>query len=198
MTTISEQKHRIRGQAIAARKLIPGPKKKNFDAAITRTVCSLPEINNARTICIYLAKDEEVETRTIVPTLITGNKVLVVPRVTDGDIVLYTISSLDEVACGSFGVYEPTPRGPHVAPDTVDLFIVPGLAFDRTGNRLGWGRGYYDRLLKHVTVPKIGLAFSCQIVPHIPRDSYDILMTAIVTEKELILPVIPAKAGIHH
>ncbi len=64
-----------------------------------------------------------------------------------------------------------------------DLYIVPGVAFDRQRNRLGRGRGYYDKLLAGVTAPKIGLAFSVQMVDKVPRASYDIPMTRVITEK---------------
>lgn len=67
--------------------------------------------------------------------------------------------------------------------ESADLYIVPGIAFDRQGNRLGRGRGYYDRLLAHVTAPKIGLAFSVQVIDKIPVTSYDVPMTMVITEK---------------
>lgn len=65
-------------------------------------------------------------------------------------------------------------------------FIVPGVAFDRSGHRLGRGRGYYDRLLSGVSAPKIALAFSFQLLPMLPYESHDIVMDVIVTEKEII------------
>ena len=70
---------------------------------------------------------------------------------------------------------------------TIDLYIVPGVAFDKNGNRLGRGRGYYDRLLANVTVPKIGLAFEIQMVAQVPTTSYDVPMTVVVTEKATFL-----------
>ena len=79
-----------------------------------------------------------------------------------------------------------------LAPESVDagdadLFIVPGVAFDRQGNRVGRGGGFYDRLLAHVTVPKIALAFDFQVLAEVPHTLYDISMTMIVTEKQIIL-----------
>lgn len=68
----------------------------------------------------------------------------------------------------------------------VDLFIVPGVAFDRKGNRLGRGSGYYDRLLTGIGVPKIGLAYSFQIVAEVPHSSYDVPMTMVITEEETL------------
>jgi 5-formyltetrahydrofolate cyclo-ligase len=70
----------------------------------------------------------------------------------------------------------------HMNGKHVDLFIVPGVAFDKKGNRLGRGRGFYDRLLKGVTVPKIGLAYEIQMVAKVPVTSYDIPMDIVVTE----------------
>ena len=64
-----------------------------------------------------------------------------------------------------------------------DLYIVPGLAFDRKGNRLGRGRGYYDRLLSGVAAPKIGLAFDIQVVAEVPCSSYDVPMDMVITER---------------
>ena len=80
-----------------------------------------------------------------------------------------------------------------IAPESVDalsadLFIVPGMAFDRQGNRVGRGGGFYDRLLAHVTVPKIALAFDFQVLAEVPHTLYDISMTMIVTEKQIISP----------
>lgn len=89
----------------------------------------------------------------------------------------------------TFVVVEPKPLQ---LPETLkaDLFIVPGVAFDREGYRLGRGKGYYDRLLKDVTAPKIGLAYSFQIVPRLPHNRYDIPMDIVVTESGIVIPAV--------
>lgn len=69
-----------------------------------------------------------------------------------------------------------------------DLYIIPGVAFDREGNRLGRGRGFYDRLLKAVKAPKIGIAFEKQMVAQVPHTKYDVPMTMVVTEYETYTP----------
>lgn len=72
------------------------------------------------------------------------------------------------------------------APDSrADLFIIPGIVFDHNGWRLGWGKGYYDKLLSGVAVPKIGLAYQKQIVAHVPHTSYDVPMDTVVTEENI-------------
>lgn len=70
--------------------------------------------------------------------------------------------------------------------DLVDLYIIPGIAFDRRGYRLGWGQGYYDRLLAGKSAPLFGIAYHCQILDHIPHEKHDIRMNLIVTDKEVI------------
>jgi 5-formyltetrahydrofolate cyclo-ligase len=74
--------------------------------------------------------------------------------------------------------------------DRLDLVVVPGVAFDPQGNRLGWGAGYYDRLLAQVRAdaPIVALAFECQIVPAIPPESHDVPVDVIVTEQRIIRP----------
>ncbi len=88
-----------------------------------------------------------------------------------------------------FGILEP-PRGTFTAqePDSLDLYILPGLGFDRQGSRLGYGRGHYDRLLEGIppSIQKIGIAFGFQIVPNIPQMPGDVLMDYIVTENGCI------------
>jgi len=73
--------------------------------------------------------------------------------------------------------------GKEISWESLDLYIVPGVAFDIHGNRLGRGRGFYDKLLAHVTVPKIGLAYSIQVLAEVPHSSYDVPMDMVVTEK---------------
>lgn len=82
-----------------------------------------------------------------------------------------------------YHILEPKKKTAIIDPKSIDLYIVPGIAFDRNGYRLGHGKGYYDRLLAGINVPKIGLAYSVQVVAELPRSSYDVPMTMVVTEE---------------
>ena len=75
---------------------------------------------------------------------------------------------------------------PPAAKETIDLVVVPAVAFDRRGYRVGYGGGYYDRFLAGLAVPTIGLAFSCQIIPEAPVGAYDQAVQGIITEQEWI------------
>ena len=87
-----------------------------------------------------------------------------------------------------FGLREPAADNPEVPLDQIDVMVIPGLAFDSTGTRLGWGKGYYDRALALTRAVRIGYCFALQIVPHVPRESYDIPMHHLVTEDGALSP----------
>jgi 5-formyltetrahydrofolate cyclo-ligase len=86
---------------------------------------------------------------------------------------------------GSFGIYEPTPGGQELAAQHLDGFLVPGLAYDYQGARLGRGKGYYDKALATSKAPKWGVAYDCQTFSEIPNEEHDIKMTGLISEKKL-------------
>ena len=143
-------------------------------------------MKQAGRICLYVSLPEEVDTHAIITTLFKEKRDVIVPRVTSDSMTLHSILSYDDLIVGSYDIKEPGAKGNNVSLDDIDLFVVPGIAFDRHGYRLGRGKGYYDRLLSRSKAIKIGLAFSCQIVSRLPRDIYDIPMDVVITEKETI------------
>lgn len=160
--------------------------KTKGDSDIIKKLLSRPEIIPSHTICTYVSYGGEVDTKKLIEQLLVIGKAVVVPKIKDNNLKLHRIFSLDDLERGHFGIPEPGSNCPVVDKQSVDLFIVPGIAFDRQGHRLGRGDGYYDKLLAGVTVPKIGLAYACQVIAEVPHTSYDVPMTALVTEKEAI------------
>jgi 5-formyltetrahydrofolate cyclo-ligase len=141
-------------------------------------------------LMIYLSFGNEVQTT----SFLTESSV-VVPYCEDDTIVPVRIFSREDIELGRFGILEPKQKirndvGRHVTPEQLDIVIVPGLAFDTSGNRLGRGKGYYDRFLSPLPakVILIGLAFECQIVKQVPVDYWDCPVSMIVTEKRIIRP----------
>src|SRR5262249_12044960 len=117
-----------------------------------------------------------------------------------GRIVLYRIESVEDLAPAPFGLLEPRKelRRKHrrITATTVSLFLVPGVAFDREGGRLGYGRGYYDSLLAGVKpfVPKVGIASEAQLVERVPMGPSDVPLPVIATEAQTYLCApIPAR-----
>jgi 5-formyltetrahydrofolate cyclo-ligase len=96
------------------------------------------------------------------------------------------VTSFADLVPGKFGIPEPRPETPCVAPTEPDLLVVPGVAFDRRGHRVGYGKGYYDRLLAVTGAPVMALAYGFQLVEHIPDEPHDRCMDYILTPEELI------------
>ena len=169
---------------IAKRRSMPAGERRKANHAIAKILLARVEWKKANTICLYVSLPEEVDTG----SLFGQKKSFVVPRVSDKDLILHQIQSPDDLIKGRFDIFEPKKSCPVVNVSVVDLFIVPGIAFDRKGYRLGWGKGYYDRLLAGVSATKIGLAYSFQIVSRLPHKRYDIPMDIVITEHETLSP----------
>lgn len=170
------------------RRNIPPREKLAASHTICETLLARPECKKATVICIYVSLPEEVDTKTLLRALFQQNKTVVVPRVSGDDLILHRMHTMNDLVPGKFGISEPKVSCPVIDTTSVDLFIVPGIAFDRSGYRLGWGKGYYDRLLAGVSAPKIGLAYSFQIVSRLPHHGYDIPMNIVITEHETFTP----------
>ena len=135
----------------------------------------------AHALC-WLTTPDELSTAQLLATI--GDKELYLPRVNGDDleIVAYNPTSL---TCGAYGIQEPVGEKT-VGIESIDTVIVPAMAYDRTGNRLGRGRGYYDRLLAGSRCRKIGFVYDCQIVDRVPTDQFDVAVDVIVTDKQII------------
>ena len=180
-------KQQIREQAHANRKAL-----ENKDE-LSRTICekfaALPDYQAARTVLFYLDVRAEVRTRHYLPTALTHGKKIVVPYCVDGLLELFHLEDMDELDVGMYKILEPkadlrSVPAKRVDVKEIDLVMVPGVAFDRTGARMGHGKGYYDKLLEHARLdtPLVALAFECQLFPEIPTQSHDVFMDKIITE----------------
>jgi len=187
-TTAPGAKQQIREQAHAARRALED--KDPRSARIMDRVLALPEYERARTVMFYIDVRAEVRTRASLPDALASGKRVIVPWCNaDGELELFHLESIDELEVGMYRILEPKAalrelREKHVAPDELDLILVPGVAFDRQGGRTGHGKGYYDKLLQHAraAAPLVALAFECQLFPEIPMHAHDIFMDKVVTE----------------
>jgi 5-formyltetrahydrofolate cyclo-ligase len=140
----------------------------------------------------YVDVRSEVRTRHALPAALASGKRIVVPYCVEGQLELFWLTNMDELTTGMYQILEPKEelrRLPEkkVAVSEVDLIMVPGVAFDRTGARMGNGVGYYDKLLERARpdTPLVATAFECQLFPEIPTALHDIFMDAIITEKTI-------------
>jgi 5-formyltetrahydrofolate cyclo-ligase len=159
---------------------------------IWERVVGLPCYQRARVLLGYMAFDHEVLTDSLMQQAMASGKQLVLPMVLGDrqEMALYLIEDLrSDVAPGYRGILEPQPQRTRVvAPETLELALIPGVAFDLRGGRLGLGAGFYDRLLSRLPrdIPTVGLAFDFQVIPRLPLQPHDMVVQAIVTEHRVI------------
>ena len=154
---------------------------------IRQRLLGIERVKQAKTICTFISAFKEPDTVEIIKELWEQDKKIVVP-ITDiesGTLSLSYINSMDDMKKGAYGILEPkTVRT--ADENNIDIILVPGLAFDRNGGRMGFGKGYYDRLLESSKAVKIGLCYDFQILEKIPTESHDVPMNFVITEKEIL------------
>ena len=178
-----ETKNELRRTVLQLKKNFSLEEKKQRSQAIWRKVLELSAVQNAKTILLYWSMDDEVFTHNVVQQLATEKTVLL--PVVDGNYLrIKQFRGLENMRAGEqFGIGEPT--GDDYT-GNIDVIVVPGVAFDRQCNRMGRGRGFYDRLLKMQNATKIGVAFDFQLFDSIPTEPFDVKMDFVLSETERV------------
>jgi 5-formyltetrahydrofolate cyclo-ligase len=161
-------------------------------AAIWERLSILKEFTTTARLLVYVSTGNEVDTQGLIRQLLAMGRQVCVPRFEPAT-EHYAASELQdfdaELTTGKYGILEPKPGVIRpVALDQIDATLVPGLAFDETGNRLGRGSGHFDRLLGRTSGVKIALAFDFQILDEVPAEAHDAHMDFIVTETRVVNP----------
>ncbi len=184
------EKAAIRRAALGKRNSFLPQLRAQLSEKIVQNALSLKELGNARCIAAFLPIGDEVDARKLLEKLMSLGKKVCIPVVAeDGSCIRFAnLKSFDEgLVAGPHGTLEPV-RKNFTDPGQIGIFFVPGLAFDRKGGRLGWGRGYYDRFFSESGARglRVGLAFGFQVGLRLPVERHDVLMDALVTEKEVL------------
>lgn len=135
----------------------------------------------AQTLLIYHSMKDEVQTHSFIEKW-SRTKRIVLPVVVGDVLELRLYTGPDDLAVGSYGIAEPIGE-PFTDYAAIGLVVVPGVAFDSKGHRLGRGKGYYDKLLPLIAAPKIGICFPFQLIEEVPAEPFDICMDAVITGK---------------
>ena len=184
-------KNKIRAEVLKRRNSIPLDLKKLKDDAIKKKLFNLEEFIDAKCVLMYVSFRTEVDTLGQLEGILNLGKKLIVPHVDSKQktLTLYEIKKTSELVPGYMGIPEPkVEEGRTVELKDIDVIVIPGTGFDINGNRLGYGGGYYDRLLSNAdkAIPKIALAFEEQIAEDIPAESHDMKVDIIVTDERVI------------
>ena len=150
-------------------------------AIIATRVNAILVQNPPGVLALYAAKGSEVDTAPIDAAAREAGWRVAYPRVTEDRVLAFHAVALDELVPAAMDLREPPATSPQVTPD---VFVVPGLAFDREGGRVGWGRGHYDATLANAPrALRIGVAFEAQMVPRVASEPHDVEMHVVLTER---------------
>lgn len=185
----------IRAALLAQRKHLSLDTCLHQSLVVQERFLQLPEFAAARTLALYSPILNEVFTEEVFTQARKLSKRVVFPRVQGTEMQFFEVAGHEELRAGNFGILEPQGAQP-IPIAELDLLLVPGVAFDQAGHRLGYGKGYYDRLLPQRSphCRLVGFCFEFQLVASLPAEAHDIRMDLLVTEQRT-LRLIPPAAG---
>jgi 5-formyltetrahydrofolate cyclo-ligase len=184
---LKQAKRELRKQILAERDAMPPSERAAKSEAIAERLLGTSEAIEARTVLAFWSFGTEVDTTPLLERLVAEGTTVALPRIEQGELVPMLYTPGEPMAETSFGAMEPA-SGRILHPDELELVVVPGVAFDRAGGRVGYGAGYYDRLLAHTgsDASNVAIAFALQVVDEVPRGRFDRPVEAVVTEHEVI------------
>jgi 5-formyltetrahydrofolate cyclo-ligase len=188
---LRDAKRDLRERITATRDALAPAVHEKASAAIAARLAALESFRAARSVLLTLAFRSEWGTRPLIDATLAAGKTLALPRVNPVTrmLDLFVVRDVDgDTTPGYRGIPEPQSQLPRIAPDAIDWVLVPGVAFDVDGNRLGYGGGYYDRLLALLPprTPRVAGAFELQVVPEVPSAHHDLVIDALATESRLL------------
>lgn len=185
----SAVKRELRARLLILRNGLSASYRRRAGKAISARVLGLPQWRKARTVALYARLGSEVDTRELIRRAIKEGKTVVLPKVDlkRGSMDFHEAGrGLADCRTGVFGIPEPSARSKKVRNKSIDLAVVPGIAFDRARFRLGYGKGFYDRFLSKNRVYSIGLSYQKTLLSRLPREAHDARLRRVVTEIGII------------
>lgn len=179
----------LRKEILKKRESLTLEERDNYSKSIAKLLYSTLEYKEAKNIFIYMSFNSEVDTIQIIEQSFKLGKKIFIPYILKDKEIMHAIEieAFNNLKRNCYGILEPVFDKSKINDDNIDLVIVPGIVFDKKGNRIGYGGGYYDRfLLKNKNLHIIGLSFEIQIVENILNKKHDIPMNKIITEKRII------------
>ena len=196
MLSIIEKKDSLRKDILQKRLRLPFEEIFELSSTIQKKFLEIRELKGAKRLALYASFKNEVLTETILEYAVAHRQEVFFPRIVreKKGLMFLKVHGKEDLASGSYDIKEPvhSHRGiyqPEIAAlSSLDIVVVPGIAFDTNGNRLGYGKGYYDKVLGSIkeTCLIVALAFDFQIVNTIPAEAHDIKMDKIITESRVI------------
>lgn len=181
----------LRKDILEKRSLLSKDNIADYSRIITDKIKNLDAYKNANRIMVFVSMESEVDTHPLIQESIDLGKSIVVPITLPAtrELLLSDLFSLSELEVGDWNIEVPKKEFQRfVQAETVDLVIVPGVAFAKDGHRVGYGGGYYDRFLAKLdkSVPKVAIGFDLQVVERVPTNDFDIPVDLLLTENRTV------------
>lgn len=184
MTEIRTQKSEMREKYLAVRMAMPQEQKDAFDNKIHSKLFASITYRHGTDILLYASTRGEADTWAIFDRAISDGKKVAFPCCNpDNTMTFRYVTSKEQLKARTFGILEPDPECEVCSPCNFSLLIVPGLLYDKSGYRIGYGKGFYDRFLSTFEGVSIGLCYSSFLLPEVPKSRYDRHVDIIITEK---------------
>lgn len=172
---------------LAERAAQSAAEKSEIDRCITVQVLAHPSYLQASCVFCYVSTPQEIDTHELLCRTLADGKALCVPLCgARGVMTARRIRSLDELREGKYGIPEPDAAAEEIPPEQIGLIIIPALACDMQGYRLGYGGGYYDRFLSHANAVRMALCAEARLLPVLPREPFDERCDYIITERQVL------------
>ena len=189
MESISLQKQLLREEISEELSALNDRDKRSI--SVINRLSEIENFTSSSAVMTYVSTDQEVDTKGLISELFVSSKIVVVPFCKENELGLVAIESFDELAPGAYDIPEPSSelrvnQNRLIKVEEIDLFVVPGVAFDASGRRLGRGKGYYDWLLSRASANAVfaGICFDCQLVDQVPTELYDTRMHFVLCESD--------------
>lgn len=183
---LQAEKKELRSKILASRRELKDAYRQKASQRMIDVFCALPDFKAAKKVMCYASMEDEVQIMPLVQRWLDMGVTVTLPRViSKGQMEAVTLPDLDSLVEGEYGILTPDPaKSQVVAPEELDMIIVPGVAFNTRGERLGMGAGFYDAFLaRAVNAKRIALAYSCQLVSAVPMEEHDVRVHRIITEQ---------------
>jgi 5-formyltetrahydrofolate cyclo-ligase len=194
---LRDEKRAIRRAMAARREELTAEQRTQMAQSGTELLLDLPEITAARVVAAFVSTRSEIDTSRAIDGLRRRGVTVVLPRVSaellPPRLRFHKVEGPSELVFGIFGLLEPGPGCPEIAPHEIDVFMVPGLAFDARGGRVGYGGGYYDELMAYVRAHPdgpagffVGFGYDFQLTESCPTGEWDVPIDCVVTDARVV------------
>ncbi|MHC1697815.1 MAG: 5-formyltetrahydrofolate cyclo-ligase [Geobacteraceae bacterium] len=183
-------KRTLRRSMLARRKSLSPEEFRSASLCIQKAFLDTDNFKRARSVLVYSPINHEVDTALIVHVALDSGKKVFFPSVDGAELCFCEVQDLASLKEGAFGIMEPCVTGTVCAPEEMDVLVVPGVAFDLKGHRIGYGKGYYDKAVHRLEGygKLVGICYDFQLVDEIFAEGHDVKMDLIITEKRIVCP----------